>query len=74
MLEETIIRESATNKLQTRGSVKGIGPPVTFANVVTPKADSMGAGGFAGAGGSAQITVDSLANEGLSDSTFDALT
>ena len=50
MLEETIIRESATNKLQTRGSVKGIGPPVTFANVVTPKADAMGIG-FAGAGG-----------------------
>jgi len=38
MLEETIIRESATNKLQNRTSVKTVGPPVTFANVVTPKA------------------------------------
>ena len=51
MLEETIIRESATNKLQTRGSVKGIGPPVAFTSVVTPKADGMAAG--AGNAGSA---------------------
>ena len=40
MLEETLIRESATHKLQQRvggGSAKVIGPPVTFANPVSAK-------------------------------------
>ena len=58
MLEETIIRESATHKLQSRSSVKGVGPPVTFANVVTPKADSSAAGNNAGVGSSNMISVD----------------
>ena len=66
MLEETIIRESATNKVKSRASVKGIGPPVTFANVVTPKADSS-------TSASGNSAAEMLANEGLSDSTFDAL-
>ena len=57
MLEETIIRESATNKLQSRSSVKGVGPPVTFANVVTPKADSSAASA-GGTSAQQQIFVD----------------
>ena len=57
--------------------MKGIGPPVTFANpVITPK----NAGGTAAADSSTSASggnnsaAESLANEGLSDSTFDALT
>ena len=45
MLEETLIRESATNKLQNRVSVPAkinpVGPPVTFAGV-TPSKESSG--------------------------------
>ena len=46
MLEETIIREGATNKLQNRAAEKHdrkdkrssqvMGPPVTFAGAMTP--------------------------------------
>lgn len=48
MLEETIIRESATSKFQNRNSVKGKGPPVTFANIVTPKTAADQASGSGG--------------------------
>ena len=65
MLEETIIRESATNKLQQRSTappkVKVIGPPVTFAN---PKPEKQ----------SSEESKDaSLAAEGLNDANFDVV-
>ena len=44
MLEETLIRESATNKLQNRVSVPPkmnvVGPPVTFAGLTPTKEGS----------------------------------
>ena len=58
MLEETIIRESATHKLQSRSSVKGVGPPVTFANVVTPKAADSSAAASGGTSAQQHIFVD----------------
>ena len=65
MLEETIIRESASSKMKNRVSVKGVGPPVTFATPKASKDDSSAA--------QATSLADQLSNEGLSDSTFDAL-
>ena len=41
MLEETLIRESANNKLQNRGlGNQKMGPPVTFANHLPPKTEA----------------------------------
>ena len=65
MLEETIIRESATNKLQSRvgasnttgkSSDKVIGPPVSFFNPVTDT--SLAEQMFGDEGNSSENTID----------------
>ena len=71
MLEETIIRESANNKLQQRMATttpaKVIGPPVTFTN---PANANSSAGENAG---TEESKTDQPGAEGLNENSFDVV-